>query len=167
MACKCLSSGGRGEGQGQSKQDPRHWCLHTCWFKCRTNRFPPRPLLLYFQLRLPHNITFTFTAAVTYKQLFSRLGNSFLKFLPCATFRVFTVMLIKIQVFYYVAPRLLLIFIDVSATGLYLFILIYQSARRNIPIHSNILSDVRVHGEVSVHQQVCTLCLEPFSIWDW
>jgi len=72
-------------------------------------------------LHLPHNITFTFTSAVTYKQLFSGLRNSFWKFLFDATFKVFTVTSIKIQVFHFVKPCLLVIFIYVSATGLYLF----------------------------------------------
>lgn len=69
-------------------------------------------------LRLPHNMTFTFTSAVIYKQLFSGLRNFFWKFLFYATFKVFTVMSIKIQVFHYVKPCLLIIFIDVSATRL-------------------------------------------------
>jgi len=72
-------------------------------------------------LRLPHNITFTFTAVVTYKHLFCWLRNSFWNFLFHATLKVFTLMSIKIKVFHYVKPWLLVIFIDVSDTRLYLF----------------------------------------------
>jgi hypothetical protein len=93
-----LSSGWR--GQGQSKQDPRHWCLHTCWFKCHTNRFPPQSRCYTFNLSLPDNIPFTCTEEVTYEQLFSGLRQSFWSYcILCARFKVFTAVSIKIQVF--------------------------------------------------------------------
>ena len=104
-----------GEGQGQSKQDPRHWCLHTCWFKCRTNRFPPRPLLLYFQFTSIPQYNIYIHSSGYLQTVVQRVKKLFLKIF------VFTVMSTKTQVLYCVTPCLLVIFIDVSATRLYLF----------------------------------------------
>lgn len=62
-----------GGGTGSEQTDPRHWCLHTCWFKFHTNRFLHGHFCYTYNFPLPHNIPCTLTEGTFYEEILNGL----------------------------------------------------------------------------------------------